>query len=153
MSGTSGKAHGSSFTLRGVVIPSALGAGDVAGASQASASGRPLSATKKNKRDLQVVITSDSGSRPATTQDSTAARSSGALGRSSGRRVPFDAHGDRHLSRPRDAARGANFPTSKAPLSAVFYSFWLLFGRAITSRSGLEAWMLFLERARAARSR
>ena len=66
-----------------------------------------MSATKKNKRDLQVVITSDSGSRPATTQDSTAARSSGALGRSSGRRVPFDAHGDRHLSRPRDALDGA----------------------------------------------
>ena len=39
--------------------------------------------------------------------------------------------------------KGANFPTSRAPISAVFYSFWLIFGRAIIARSGLEAWMLF----------
>ena len=37
----------------------------------------------------------------------------------------------------------AKFPTSKAPLSAVFHSFRLIFGRAIISRNGLEAWMLF----------
>jgi hypothetical protein len=43
----------------------------------------------------------------------------------------------------------AKFPTSKPPLSAGFHSFWLIFGRAITSRSGLEAWMLILDRARA----
>ena len=47
----------------------------------------------------------------------------------------------------------AKFPTSKAPISAVFYSFWLIFGRAIISRDGLEAWMLFPERARAEHSR
>jgi len=43
----------------------------------------------------------------------------------------------------------AKFPTSKAPISADFHSFRLIFGRAIISRNGLEAWMLFLERARA----
>ena len=46
----------------------------------------------------------------------------------------------------------AKFPTSKAPISAVFHSFWLIFGRAIISRNGLEAWMLFPERARAEHS-
>ena len=45
--------------------------------------------------------------------------------------------------------KSAKFPTSKAPLSAVFHSFRLTFGRAIISRNGLEAWMLFPERARA----
>jgi hypothetical protein len=49
--------------------------------------------------------------------------------------------------------KGAKFPTSKAPSSAVFHSFWLIFGRAIISRNGLEAWMLFPERARAEDSR
>ena len=39
--------------------------------------------------------------------------------------------------------KGAKFPTSKAPLSAVFHSFRLIFGRAIISRNGLEAWMWF----------
>ena len=33
----------------------------------------------------------------------------------------------------------AKFQTSKAPLSAVCHSFWLIFGRAIISRNGLEA--------------
>ena len=47
----------------------------------------------------------------------------------------------------------AKFPTSKAPSSAVFHSFRLIFGRAIISRNGLEAWMLLLERARAEHSR
>ena len=47
----------------------------------------------------------------------------------------------------------AKFPTSKAHISAVFHSFWLIFGRAIISRNGLEAWMLFPERARAEHSR
>ena len=47
----------------------------------------------------------------------------------------------------------AKFPTSKAPISAVFHSFWLIFGRAIISRNGLAAWMLFPERARAEHSR
>ena len=37
----------------------------------------------------------------------------------------------------------AKFPTSKAPISVDFHSFWLTFGRAIMSRTGLEAWMFF----------
>ena len=49
--------------------------------------------------------------------------------------------------------KSATFPTSKAPISAVFHSFWLTFGRAIISRNGLEAWMLFPERSRAEHSR
>ena len=49
--------------------------------------------------------------------------------------------------------KSAKFPTSKAPSSAGFHSFRLIFGRAIISRNGLEAWMLFPERARAEHSR
>ena len=37
----------------------------------------------------------------------------------------------------------AKFPTSKAHISAVLHSFWLIFGRVIIPRNGLEAWMLF----------
>ena len=37
----------------------------------------------------------------------------------------------------------AKFPTSKAPISAIFHSFRLIFGRAIISRNNLEAWMFF----------
>jgi hypothetical protein len=47
----------------------------------------------------------------------------------------------------------AKFPTSKAHISAVFHSLRLIFGRAIISRNGLEAWILFPERARAEHSR
>ena len=47
----------------------------------------------------------------------------------------------------------AKFPTSKAPLLVVFHSIRLIFGRAIISRNGFEAWVLFLERARVERSR
>ena len=47
----------------------------------------------------------------------------------------------------------AKLPTSKAPISAIFHSFRLIFGRAIISRSALEAWVLFPERARAEHSR
>ena len=47
----------------------------------------------------------------------------------------------------------AKFPTAKAPISAVFHSFRPIFGRAIISRNGLGAWMLFPERARAEHSR
>ena len=36
----------------------------------------------------------------------------------------------------------AKFPTSKAHISAAFHSFRLIFGRAIISRSGLDAWIL-----------
>jgi len=46
----------------------------------------------------------------------------------------------------------AKFPTSKAHISAGFHSFRLIFGRAIIPRNGLEAWMLFPERARAEHS-
>jgi hypothetical protein len=49
--------------------------------------------------------------------------------------------------------RAATFPTSKAPLSAVYHSLRLMFGRAIIPRSALEAWTPLPERARAARSR
>ena len=37
----------------------------------------------------------------------------------------------------------AKFPTSQAHISAIFYSFRLILERAIISRNGLEAWMLF----------
>merc|ERR1711885_18423 len=49
---------------------------------------------------------------------------------------------------PAGQQKRAKFPTSKAHISAVFHSFRLIFGRAIISRNGLEAWMLFPERAR-----
>ena len=48
------------------------------------------------------------------------------------------------------AGKSATCPTS---ISAVFHSFRLVFGRAIISRHGLEAWTLFPERARAEHSR
>ena len=35
--------------------------------------------------------------------------------------------------------KGAKIPTSKAHISVVFHSFWLIFGRVIISRNGLEA--------------
>ena len=49
---------------------------------------------------------------------------------------------------PKKAANRAGqesekFPTSKAHISAVFHSFWLVFGRAIIYRNGLEALMFF----------
>ena len=53
---------------------------------------------------------------------------------------------------PPGQEKRAKLPTSKAPLSAVFHSFRLIFGRAIISRNGLEAWMLFPERSRAEHS-
>ena len=49
--------------------------------------------------------------------------------------------------------KGAKFPTSKAHISVVFHSFWLIFGRVIISRNGLERERLSLERARAERPR
>ena len=42
----------------------------------------------------------------------------------------------------------AKFPTSKAHISADSQSFRLIFGQAIISRNGLEAWMLSGTRAR-----
>ena len=49
--------------------------------------------------------------------------------------------------------KGAKFPTSKAHISVVFHSFWLIFGRVIISRNDLERECLSLERARAERPR
>ena len=56
---------------------------------------------------------------------------------------------DEGLERARPGQeKSAKFPTSKAPLSVVFHSFRLILGRAIISRSALDARMLFPERAR-----
>ena len=60
-----------------------------------------------------------------------------------------DLEGGEELTR----CSGQEFPTSKAPISAVLHSFRLIFGRAIISRNSLEAWILFPERARAEHSR
>ena len=66
----------------------------------------------------------------------------------------LSADGARLLDACRSGQRKrAKFPTSKAHISAVFHSFRLIFGQAIISRNGLEAWMLFPERARAEHSR
>ena len=40
-----------------------------------------------------------------------------------------------------------HWPTSRAPISVVFHSFWLIFGRVSISRNGLERECLSLERA------
>ena len=64
-----------------------------------------------------------------------------------------DARGDPEAWSGPGQQKGAKFPTSKAQISAVFHSFRLIFGRAIISRNGLEARMLFPERARAEHSR
>ena len=50
------------------------------------------------------------------------------------------------------AGKSAKFPTLEAHISVIFHSSRLIFGRAIISRSALEAWMLFPERARAEHS-
>jgi len=65
-------------------------------------------------------------------------------------RAPFSAF---TLASDAGQDKRAKFPTSKPPISAGFHSFRLIFGRAIISRNGLEAWMLFPGRARAERSR
>ncbi|KAH8095702.1 hypothetical protein JL720_3025 [Aureococcus anophagefferens] len=54
-------------------------------------------------------------------------------------------------SRQRDERGVPDF--TKAPSSAVFHSFRLIFGRAIIARNGLDAWMLVGDGARAERSR
>ena len=61
--------------------------------------------------------------------------------------------GTTHAGHYQGRTRERNSPTSKAPFSAVSHSFRLTFGRAIISRNGLEAWMLFPGRARAEHSR
>ena len=72
-------------------------------------------------------------------------------------RIDEDQIGDKFLCQEHLPGSGqqqrAKFPTSKAPISAVFHSFRLIFGRAIIPRSALDAWMLFPERARAEYSR
>ena len=57
------------------------------------------------------------------------------------------------LTRDAGQEKGAKFPTSKAPISVVFHSFWLILGRVIISRTGLDRERLSLERARAERPR
>ena len=57
------------------------------------------------------------------------------------------------VTSPPGQHKGATCPTSKAPCSAVFHSFRLIFGRAIISRNGVDARTLFPERARADHSR
>ena len=47
-----------------------------------------------------------------------------------------------HDGRCAGQQKRAKFPTSKAPISAVFHSFRLILGRAMISRNGLEAGML-----------
>jgi len=64
-------------------------------------------------------------------------------------KVSGDARGEKRVSHAAGQQKRAKFPTSKAPISAIFHSFRLIFGRAIISRNGLDAWMLFSERARA----
>ena len=49
--------------------------------------------------------------------------------------------------------RVRHWPTSKAPISVGFHSFWLILGRVIISRNGLDRERLSLERARAERPR
>jgi hypothetical protein len=53
----------------------------------------------------------------------------------------LDAAGSEDRAAEFDAGQDkrAKFSTSKAPFSAVFHSFRLIFGRAIISRNGLEA--------------
>ena len=57
------------------------------------------------------------------------------------------------LAREPGQEKGAKFPTSKAPISVVSRSFRLILGRAIISRSALEAWVLFPKRVCAEHSR
>ena len=65
----------------------------------------------------------------------------------------FDWTGNRWRQWYAAQEKGATFPTSKAPMSAVFHSFRLIFGRSIIPRSALEACVLFPERALAEHSR
>jgi len=51
------------------------------------------------------------------------------------------------------AGQESEIPNFKGSDLGRFHSFWLIFERAIISRNGLEAWMLFLECARAEHSR
>jgi len=92
---------------------------------------------------------------PRRSRTSTASRPRPWAPRTSSTRCPCPAR-RRRSSRSRASRavqqKRAKFPTSKAPISAVFHSFRLIFGRAIISRNGLEAWMLFPERARAEHS-
>ena len=61
-----------------------------------------------------------------------------------GRRRPPDVAAEaRAVAEEPGQDKRAKFPTSKAHISAVFHSFRLIFGRAIISRNGVEAWMLF----------
>ena len=58
-----------------------------------------------------------------------------------------------YLGADQGRKRVRHWPTSKAPISVVFHSFWLIFRRVIISRNGLDRDRLSLERARAERPR
>jgi Leucine-rich repeat (LRR) protein len=124
--------------------------------------GRPRTSTRPARPPARRR-TSPRSAR-ATTRRTTSARRR-ACSTATATRSPGTAASPRSTRRPRKPAPGrcpcgtsasaagqqkrAKFPTSKAPISAVFHSFWLILGRAIISRDGLEALMLFPERARA----
>ena len=67
--------------------------------------------------------------------------------------APLLAVAEAVLGRRADAVRLGRTRVRKAPISVVFRSFRLIFGRAIISRSALEALVLCPKRARAAHSR
>ena len=106
-------------------------------------------------RDLLEAVAA--GASPRVAADAAVARGGGPVARCA------DGCGELYCSAAcRDAHRRrchpgqekrATFPTSKGPSSAGFHSFWLMFGRAIIPWNGLDAWMLFPERARADHSR
>ncbi|KAH8085011.1 hypothetical protein JL720_7726 [Aureococcus anophagefferens] len=75
---------------------------------------------------------------PAATPLRSRLRRSAAAARSGDDAAPEATDAARETPAPGQDKR-AKFPTSKAPFSAVFHSFRLIFGRAIISRNGLEA--------------
>ena len=65
---------------------------------------------------------------------------SGRLGRL---RSLVDAKTVEFVSARDGAGNVRHWSTSKAPISVVFHSFRLIFGRVIISRNGFEAWTFF----------
>ena len=61
-----------------------------------------------------------------------------------GRVLPDAARDGARVARRRGPGqeKGEKFPTLEARISIVFHSIWLIFGRAIISRSALDEWML-----------
>ena len=116
----------------------------------------------KSTQVPQFVLDGDPDARVACSQPrrisamAVAERVASERGSQLGREVGFHVRFESSFS---DATRlsgqqkRAKFPTSKAHISAIFHSFRLIFGRAIISWNGLEAWMLFPGRSRAEHSR